>query len=206
MMEMLYKSFQDRYQYEDNVDPEKVRYVWEERAKRRFRDGILAPWMTEKWKKRSAAAAGVANRKIVPWDEEGSYVRHTGGCVSFEIHCTRWASFLKSCTKRTKGVDDIASIPFDDEAWAEATYFTKNNKGFGFRIIKQAQRIYRKAKRSALKRSSAYIARISDEARIELEVTTRLESRMKAFKIDMKQRVEEQVQEQIKIFLAELQI
>ncbi|GJZ53025.1 hypothetical protein Tco_0607910 [Tanacetum coccineum] len=110
--------------------------------------------------------------------------------------------------KKKNGVDDIVGIPFDDEAWAEATYFTKNNKGYGFGLTKQPQRIFRKAKRSALKRSRAYTSRISDEARIESEVTTRLESRMKAFEIKMKLRVEEQVklqvQEKIKKFLAKL--
>ncbi|GKD19064.1 hypothetical protein Tco_1208222, partial [Tanacetum coccineum] len=113
-------------------------------------------------------------------------------------------------SRKKNGVGDIVGIPFDDEAWAEATYFTKNNKGYGFGLTKQAHRIFRKAKRSALKRSRAYTSRISDEARIELEVTTRLESRMKAFEIEMKLRVEEQVQlqvqEQIKKFLVGLQI
>ncbi|GJZ47076.1 hypothetical protein Tco_0600908 [Tanacetum coccineum] len=58
----------NRYQYENNVDPETARHVWEERAKIRFRvvneedwDGILASWMTEKWKKRSAT--GVQTEK-----------------------------------------------------------------------------------------------------------------------------------------------
>ncbi|GJX96780.1 hypothetical protein Tco_0352578, partial [Tanacetum coccineum] len=122
LVDIFYKSFQARYQYEDNVDPETARHIWEERAKLKFSglwvlvrknckkktgstnpvhwrlvcpefvneedwDGFLSSWMTEKWKKRSAAA-GVASRKKVPGDEEGSYVRHTGGCVSFEIH--RW--------------------------------------------------------------------------------------------------------------------
>lgn len=40
--------------------------------------------MMEKWKKRSTA--GSANRKLVLGNEAESYVRHTGGCVSFEIH------------------------------------------------------------------------------------------------------------------------
>ncbi|GKC82896.1 hypothetical protein Tco_1138613 [Tanacetum coccineum] len=122
LVDIFYKSFQARYQYEDNVDPETARHIWEERAKLKFSglwvlvrknckkktgstnpahwrlvcpefvneedwDGFLSSWMTEKWKKRSAA--GVASRKKVPGDEEGSYVRHTGGCVSFEIH--RWS-------------------------------------------------------------------------------------------------------------------
>ncbi|GJX00984.1 GRAS protein [Tanacetum coccineum] len=120
-------SEEDRYQYEDNVDSETTRLVWEERAKLRFSglwvlvrkhckkktgstnpahwrlvcpefvneedwDGILASWMTEKWKKRSAA--GIANRKKVPGDEDGSYVRHTGGYVSFEIHRKCWETQL----------------------------------------------------------------------------------------------------------------
>ncbi|GJX32202.1 zinc knuckle CX2CX4HX4C containing protein [Tanacetum coccineum] len=102
------------------------------------------------------------------------------------------ATKYRDIVKKKNGVDDIVGIPFDDEAWAEATYFTKNNKGYGFGLTKQPQRIFRKAKRSALKRSRAYTSRISDEAWIESEVTTRLESRMKAFEIEMKLRVEEQ--------------
>nr|GEZ44921.1 hypothetical protein [Tanacetum cinerariifolium] len=67
------------------------------------------------------------------------------------------------------GVDDFVDIPFDDEAWAEATCFTKNNKGYGFGLTKQAERIYRKAKRT--KKSHAYNSR-SDEAWIESEVVS----------------------------------
>nr|GEZ44951.1 retrotransposon protein, putative, Ty1-copia subclass [Tanacetum cinerariifolium] len=170
----------DRYQYEDNVDPEKARYVWEERAKRRFRglwgavrrnckkktsstnpahsrlvcpdfvnkedwDGILASWMTEKWKKRSAAA-GVANRKIVPWDEEGSYVRHTGGCVSFEIHCTRWLHWVavKHILKYLRNTKDmflvyggnpnteLEVIDFCDASWQCDKGDTKSQTGYVF--------------------------------------------------------------------------
>ncbi|GKB91455.1 hypothetical protein Tco_0963727, partial [Tanacetum coccineum] len=91
-----------------------------------------------------------------------------------DLRAKRAATKYRDIVKKKNGVDDIVSIPFDDEAWAEATYFTKNNKGYGFGLTKQAQRIFRKAKRSALKRSRAYTSRISDEARIELEVTTRL--------------------------------
>nr|GEU35720.1 ribonuclease H-like domain-containing protein [Tanacetum cinerariifolium] len=167
--------------------------------------------------------------KKVPGDEEGSFVRHTRGCASFEMHCTRWETELgttltdikffkklhkkdqgkgewcdlgaegvatkyRDIVKKKNGVDDIVSIPFDDEAWAEATYFTKNIKGYGSGFTKQAQRIFKKAKRSALKRSPAYTSKISDEAWIESEVTTRLESHMKAFEIEMKHRIEEKVQ------------
>ncbi|GKB93574.1 GRAS protein [Tanacetum coccineum] len=275
LVEIFYKSFQDRYQYEDNVDPETARLVWEERAKLRFSglwvlvrkhckkktgstnpahwrlvcpefvneedwDGILASWMTEKWKKR--VAAGVANRKKVTGDEDGSYVRHTGGCVSFEIHRTRWETelgiemtdieFFEKLHKKDKGkgtwcdlraeraaakyreivmkkngADDLADIPFDDEAWAEATCFTKNNKGYGFGLTKQAERICRKAKRT--KRLRAYNSRRIDEAWIESEVAARVEKRMEAFQADMQQRVQEQVQvqvqEQVEKFLAGLQ-
>ncbi|GKC87999.1 hypothetical protein Tco_1148648, partial [Tanacetum coccineum] len=71
---------------------------------------------------------------------------------------------------KKNGVDDLVDIPFDDEAWAEATCFTKNNKGYGSGLTKQAERIYRTAKRA--KRSSAYNSR-SDEAWIESEVAER---------------------------------
>nr|GEX65167.1 Asp_protease_2 domain-containing protein [Tanacetum cinerariifolium] len=67
------------------------------------------------------------------------------------------------------GVDDFVEIPFDDEAWAEATCFTKKNKGYGFGLTKQAERIYRKVKRT--KKSRAYNSR-SDEAWIESEVVS----------------------------------
>nr|GEV60305.1 hypothetical protein [Tanacetum cinerariifolium] len=182
LVEIFYKSFQDGYQYEDNVDPE------------------------------------TAGHKKVPGDEEGSYVRHTEGCVSFELHCTRWETelgiqmtdieFFEKLHKKDKGkgtwcdlrveraaakyreivmkkngVDDLVDIPFDDEAWAEATCFTKkNNKGYGFGLTKQAERICTKAKRT--KRFRAYNSRI-DEAWIELEVAARVEKRMEAFEADM---------------------
>ncbi|GJV66867.1 retrovirus-related pol polyprotein from transposon TNT 1-94 [Tanacetum coccineum] len=245
LVEIFYKSFQDRYQYEDNVDPETARLVWEERAKLRFSDlWVLVrkhcKKKTEKWKKRSAA--GVANRKKVPGDEDGSYVRHTGGCVSFEIHRTRWETelgiemtdieFFEKLHKKDKGkgtwcdlraeraaakyreivmkkngADDLADIPFDDEAWAEATCFTKNNKGYGFGLTKQAESICRKAKRT--KRLRAYNSRRIDEAWIESEVADRVEKRMEAFQADMQQRVQEQVQVQVQVqvekFLAGLQ-
>ncbi|GKC77529.1 hypothetical protein Tco_1128303, partial [Tanacetum coccineum] len=46
-------------------------------------DGILASWMTEKWRK--CSAAGVANRKKVPGDEEGLYLRHTHTSTSYTL-------------------------------------------------------------------------------------------------------------------------
>ncbi|GKC35029.1 transposon, En/Spm-like protein [Tanacetum coccineum] len=189
LVEIFYKIFQDRYQYEDNVDLETAKHVWEERAKLRFSG-----------------------------DEDGSYVRHTGGCVSFEIHRTRCETelgiemtdiefFEKLHKKDKEGADDLADIPFDDEAWAEATCFTKNNKGYGFGLTKQAERICRKAKRT--KRLRAYNSRRIDEAWIESEVAARVEKRMEAFQADMQQRVQEQVQvqvqEQVEKFLAGLQ-
>nr|GEZ93246.1 hypothetical protein [Tanacetum cinerariifolium] len=67
------------------------------------------------------------------------------------------------------GVDDFVDIPFDDEAWAEATCFTKNHNGYGFGLTKQAERIYRKGKRT--KKSRAYNSR-SDEDWIESEVVS----------------------------------
>ncbi|GKC09678.1 putative reverse transcriptase domain-containing protein, partial [Tanacetum coccineum] len=74
----------NRYQYENNVDPETARHVWEERAKIRFRvvneedwDGILASWMTEKWKKRSAT--GVQTEKKFQGMKKDRRVRHTRG-------------------------------------------------------------------------------------------------------------------------------
>ena len=72
----------------NSTNPADWRLVCPEFVHKEDWDGILASWMTEKWKKRSTA--GAANRKVVPGDEAGSYVRHTGGCVSFEIHRTRW--------------------------------------------------------------------------------------------------------------------
>ncbi|GJV72451.1 hypothetical protein Tco_1492446 [Tanacetum coccineum] len=68
----------------------------------------------------------------------------------------------------------------------EATCFTKNNKGYGFGLTKQAERICRKAKRT--KRLRAYNSRRSDEAWIESEVSARVEKRMEAFEVDMQQR------------------
>ncbi|GJX52841.1 GRAS protein [Tanacetum coccineum] len=240
LVEIFYKSFQDRYQYEDNVDPETARLVWEERAKLRFSglwvlvrkhckkktgstnpahwrlvcpefvneedwDGILASWMTEKWKKRSAA--GVANRKKVPGDEDGSYVRHTGGCVSFEIHRTRWETelriemtdieFFEKLHKKDKGKGTWCDLRAERAAakYREIVMKKETTKDMDMGIQTKQERICRKAKRT--KRLRAYNSRRSDEAWIESEVSARVEKRMEAFEVDMQQRVQEQVQVQV---------
>nr|GEW79676.1 hypothetical protein [Tanacetum cinerariifolium] len=185
-------------------NPAHWRLVYPEFVNKEDWDGILASWMTEKWRKRSAAA-GIANRKKFQGMKKDRMLDTLEGvsALKYTVHA---GYRYRDIVKKKNGVDDIVSIPFDDEARAVATYFTKTNKGYGFGLTKQAQRIFTKAKRSALKRSRAYTLRIIDEAWIESEVTTRLESGMKAFELEMKQRVEEQVQlqvqQQIKKFLA----
>ena len=130
-----------------------------------------------------------------------------------DLRAERAATKYCEIVKKKNDVDDLVDIPFDGEAWVEATGFTKNSNGYGFGLTKQADRIYKKAKRSAAKRSRRYTSRMADEAWIESEVNSRLESRMKAFEADMQQRVQEQVQaqvqaqvqEQVKKFLVGLQ-
>ncbi|GJT35362.1 cytochrome b5-like protein isoform X1 [Tanacetum coccineum] len=74
LMEIFYKSFQDRYQYEDNVAPETARHVWEGRAKIRFR-GL---WVLEEAEKKTGSSNPAhwtlvcLEVKKVPGDEEGS--------------------------------------------------------------------------------------------------------------------------------------
>ena len=114
-----------------------------------------------------------------------------------DLRAERAATKYCEIVKKKNDVDDLVGIPFDGEAWVEATGFTKNNNGYGFGLTKQADRIYKKAKRSYAKRSRRYTSRMDDEAWIESEVNRRLESRMKAFEVDMQQRVQEQVQAQV---------
>lgn len=155
LVEVLYKSFKDRFQHESTVHPDQAREVWVEASKERCRgtwarvrndckektksnkpsewkeckptfvtaedwDGILKTWETEKWQKQSIA--GAKNRKVVPGDEEGisSYVRHTGGSVSFATHLHRWEEKLGERPCEIKAYERLHKLNKGEGEWCDA--------------------------------------------------------------------------------------
>ncbi|GKB43961.1 hypothetical protein Tco_0888903, partial [Tanacetum coccineum] len=101
-----------------STNPAHWRLVCPEFVNKEDWDRILASWMTEKWKKRSALETELGTRLTDIEFFEKLHKKDQGKGEWCDLRAEKAATKYRDIVKKKNGVDDIASIPFDDEAWA----------------------------------------------------------------------------------------